>query len=141
MEIADDVKCPAVWNYRNAFFFTGTIGTTIGYGNVYPSTNSGKVNQNYLFIFIFCSDILYFLCIDGDSNIWFCQLSRFVHIKTKIQFSTAESIWQKSEQVTVDIFVSSLFVGRRRNTLFRPGDGIQLSGGMDTARFRSRVCY
>jgi len=35
--------CPNLWSYRNAFFFTGTIGTTIGYGNVYPTTNGGKI--------------------------------------------------------------------------------------------------
>ena len=37
------LKCPNLWSYRNAFFFTGTIGTTIGYGNVYPTTNGGKI--------------------------------------------------------------------------------------------------
>ncbi|CAG5095037.1 Oidioi.mRNA.OKI2018_I69.XSR.g14001.t1.cds [Oikopleura dioica] len=35
--------CPNLWSYRNAFFFTGTIGTTIGYGNVYPTTSGGKI--------------------------------------------------------------------------------------------------
>jgi hypothetical protein len=37
------LQCPNLWSYRNAFFFTGTIGTTIGYGNVYPTTNGGKI--------------------------------------------------------------------------------------------------
>ena len=37
------LKCPNLWSYRNAFFFTGTIGTTIGYGNVYPTTSGGKI--------------------------------------------------------------------------------------------------
>ena len=37
------LQCPNLWSYRNAFFFTGTIGTTIGYGNVYPTTDGGKV--------------------------------------------------------------------------------------------------
>ena len=37
------LQCPNLWSYRNAFFFTGTIGTTIGYGNVYPTTDGGKI--------------------------------------------------------------------------------------------------
>ena len=37
------LECPNLWSYRNAFFFTGTIGTTIGYGNVYPTTDGGKI--------------------------------------------------------------------------------------------------
>jgi len=31
------------WNYHNAFFFAGTLATTIGYGNVVPKTNEGRI--------------------------------------------------------------------------------------------------
>ena len=41
------LQCPNLWSYRNAFFFTGTIGTTIGYGNVYPTTDGGKVKVHH----------------------------------------------------------------------------------------------
>jgi len=29
--------------FRNAFFFAGVVGTTIGYGDIYPVTTGGKV--------------------------------------------------------------------------------------------------
>ena len=32
-------QCVKNWNYHNAFFFAGTLATTIGYGNVVPRTN------------------------------------------------------------------------------------------------------
>ena len=32
-----------LWNYKNAFFFAATIVTTVGYGNVYPTTVAGKL--------------------------------------------------------------------------------------------------
>ncbi|CAG5096242.1 Oidioi.mRNA.OKI2018_I69.XSR.g14531.t1.cds [Oikopleura dioica] len=31
------------WDYHNAFFFAGSLASTIGYGNVYPETFGGKV--------------------------------------------------------------------------------------------------
>ena len=31
------------WNYHNAFFFAGTLATTIGYGNVVPRTDNGRI--------------------------------------------------------------------------------------------------
>lgn len=31
------------WDYNNAFFFSGTLASTIGYGNIAPKTNEGKL--------------------------------------------------------------------------------------------------
>ena len=38
------------WDYHNAFFFAGTLVSTIGYGNTSPATNNGK-----LFCIVFVS--------------------------------------------------------------------------------------
>ncbi|XP_071995860.1 kinesin-like protein KIF6 isoform X2 [Engystomops pustulosus] len=34
---------PSNWDFSNSFFFAGTVITTIGYGNLYPSTMGGQV--------------------------------------------------------------------------------------------------
>uniref|UniRef100_A0A8C5MKS4 2P domain potassium channel Talk-1 n=1 Tax=Leptobrachium leishanense TaxID=445787 RepID=A0A8C5MKS4_9ANUR len=34
---------PSNWDFSNSFFFAGTVITTIGYGNLYPSTVGGQV--------------------------------------------------------------------------------------------------
>ncbi|KAE8600245.1 hypothetical protein XENTR_v10013147 [Xenopus tropicalis] len=34
---------PSNWDFSNSFFFAGTVITTIGYGNLYPSTVAGQV--------------------------------------------------------------------------------------------------
>ncbi|XP_040286207.1 potassium channel subfamily K member 16-like [Bufo bufo] len=34
---------PSNWDFSNSFFFAGTVITTIGYGNLYPSTMAGQV--------------------------------------------------------------------------------------------------
>ena len=35
--------CNKKWDYHNAFFFTGTLATTIGYGNLVPKTDNGRL--------------------------------------------------------------------------------------------------
>ena len=35
--------CTNYWTFLSSFYFVGTVVTTLGYGNVFPSTNSGKV--------------------------------------------------------------------------------------------------
>ena len=35
--------CNKKWDYHNAFFFTGTLATTIGYGNLVPKTDNGRI--------------------------------------------------------------------------------------------------
>ena len=37
--------CPENWTFKNAFYFVGTVITTIGYGNVAPKTKYGKVRS------------------------------------------------------------------------------------------------
>ena len=66
------LQCPNLWSYRNAFFFTGTIGTTIGYGNVYPTTDGGKVELGLVVkqILIRKLDILCLLCTHVNSTVW-----------------------------------------------------------------------
>ena len=48
--------CNKKWDYHNAFFFTGTLATTIGYGNLVPKTDNGR-------IFCLC------FCLIGESYI------------------------------------------------------------------------
>ena len=65
------LQCPNLWSYRNAFFFTGTIGTTIGYGNVYPTTDGGKVKIHHkIDTKIRELDILCVLCANVNSVVW-----------------------------------------------------------------------
>ena len=48
--------CNKKWDYHNAFFFTGTLATTIGYGNLVPKTDNGR-------IFCLC------FCLIGKSHV------------------------------------------------------------------------
>ena len=36
--------CTNYWSFLNSYYFAGTVVTTLGYGNVYPATNPGKVS-------------------------------------------------------------------------------------------------
>ena len=41
--VALQSDCEKKWNFHNSFFFSGTLATTIGYGNVVPETRNGKI--------------------------------------------------------------------------------------------------
>ena len=43
-------SCKTDWSYHNALFFTGTLASTIGYGNNTPVTVYGKI-----FCIVFCT--------------------------------------------------------------------------------------
>lgn len=42
--------CTNYWTFLNSYYFVGTVVTTLGYGNVFPSTNSGKVRFPYTIV-------------------------------------------------------------------------------------------
>ena len=71
------------WDYHNAFFFTGTLATTIGYGNLVPKTDSGR---------IFCL----FFCLFGE-------FSRELRCE-KFQNHVTRSVWSSKsyERLTSD---------------------------------------
>jgi len=46
--------CHEKWNYHNAFFFAGTLATTIGYGNNAPETKTGKI---FCLVFILIGEL------------------------------------------------------------------------------------
>ena len=48
------IKPKKNWNYHNAFFFAGTLATTIGYGNVVPRTDNGRI---FCLIFVALGEI------------------------------------------------------------------------------------
>uniref|UniRef100_A0A0A9Z728 Open rectifier potassium channel protein 1 n=2 Tax=Lygus hesperus TaxID=30085 RepID=A0A0A9Z728_LYGHE len=43
LTLKEGTEAPYLWTYYNAFFFTLTTLSTIGYGNLYPSSNEGKM--------------------------------------------------------------------------------------------------
>ena len=48
--------CANNWSFWNSYFFASTVVNTLGYGDVFPATNSGKVLTSTL------SGILIFSC-------------------------------------------------------------------------------
>ncbi|KAF7225982.1 potassium channel subfamily K member 5-like [Nothobranchius furzeri] len=79
------------WDWRNSVIFAATIVTTIGYGNVAPKTNSGRV---------FC--ILYGLCGIPLCLVWISTLGSFFGDRAKrlSQVLIRKGVSVKKVQVT-----------------------------------------
>jgi len=43
MIITNGLECDEKWTFWNAVFFTGTLASTVGYGEVVPQTDYGKL--------------------------------------------------------------------------------------------------
>ena len=54
--------CTNYWSFLNSYYFAGTVVTTLGYGNVYPATNPGKV--------LTCALSGLFLTLSGYHRAW-----------------------------------------------------------------------
>ena len=67
------------WNYHNAFFFAGTLATTIGYGNFTPVTEKGK----YFCLFFIMVGIPYFGYM--MSAISDCITANLINFRFKIE--------------------------------------------------------
>jgi len=51
MDDSLNLTCAHNWYYQNAFFFSGTVITTIGYGNITPQTPGGQIFTIFYAIF------------------------------------------------------------------------------------------
>ena len=81
--------CTNYWSFLNSYYFAGTVVTTLGYGNVYPATNPGKVCTYEITVFnrrrhnstMTYLGFLHLLCNDWRSTF-------LLHYETNIRFSS-----------------------------------------------------
>uniref|UniRef100_A0A8C3PEE1 2P domain potassium channel Talk-1 n=1 Tax=Chrysemys picta bellii TaxID=8478 RepID=A0A8C3PEE1_CHRPI len=70
---------PSNWDFSNSFFFAGTVVTTIGYGNLAPSTVAGQVFCVFYALFGVPLNLAFLNQLGKGLNAHLITLERWVH--------------------------------------------------------------
>ncbi|NWX84928.1 KCNKG protein, partial [Nothoprocta ornata] len=76
---------PSNWDFGNSFFFAGTVVTTIGYGNLAPSTVAGQVFCVFYALFGVPLNLAFLNQLGKGLNAHLITLERWVHKSGRVQ--------------------------------------------------------
>uniref|UniRef100_A0A452HL47 2P domain potassium channel Talk-1 n=1 Tax=Gopherus agassizii TaxID=38772 RepID=A0A452HL47_9SAUR len=81
---------PSNWDFSNSFFFAGTVVTTIGYGNLAPSTVAGQVFCVFYALFGVPLNLAFLNQLGKGLNAHLLTLERWVHKpgRARVQLQT-----------------------------------------------------
>ncbi|NXA46033.1 KCNKG protein, partial [Nothocercus julius] len=76
---------PSNWDFGNSFFFAGTVVTTIGYGNLAPSTVAGQVFCVFYALFGVPLNLAFLNQLGKGLNAHLITLERWMHKTGRVQ--------------------------------------------------------
>ncbi|XP_039193036.1 potassium channel subfamily K member 16 [Crotalus tigris] len=76
---------PSNWDFSNSFFFAGTVVTTIGYGNLAPSTVAGQVFCVFYALFGVPLNLAFLNRLGKGLSTYLIDLDRWVHKSGRAQ--------------------------------------------------------